>query len=163
SLPMSRFNTTRPATVTTSSVWVSAARSGCSARTAPDHVGSATSSTSASVIANARRGPNRSRLSRRAASTSASRPVGRPVGSSGIDVLLVDEPEAFEGEPGLEAVDGTAVRDHDGSQAAGRDHRGAGRAEIHADALHDPVDLARGAVDQAGLYRLDGRAADRRP
>ena len=97
SLPMSRLRTTRPATVTTSSVTVSAPRAACAARTAPVRSGVSTPSTSVRVIANAA-APSRSRLARRAASTSASRPVVSPVGigvsSSVIDVLLIDEAQA---------------------------------------------------------------------
>src|SRR4051794_783047 len=69
------------------------------------------------------------------------------------DVLLVDEAEAVEREPGLAALDVLRQRRDQPGQPAGRDDRAL--AELVLDALAQAIDLRGEAVDGARLDALD--------
>src|SRR5262249_32604135 len=58
-----------------------------------------------------------------------------------------DEPEALEGEPGVDTLDRARVRGDQLGEAARRDGRRV-RTELAADPLDDRVHLAREAVDE---------------
>ena len=77
-------------------------------------------------------------------------------------VLLVDQAEAREGQPGVAGRDGRAVVDDGlGVRPGGDDGDVVGiGAEGLDDAGDEPVDEAGEAVDDAGLQRLDGVLAD---
>src|SRR5687767_11126583 len=157
SFPMSRFRTTRPATVTVSSALWSGGRSPYRSRRSAVAAGSSTPSASSSVSANAR-SPSRSSDARRALRTSSSREGPLVSAGSVIHVLLVDQSQTFEGQERLVVIDRAAVRDDHRRQPAGRDRGGA--TELAPDPVDDPVDLARRAEHEPGLDRLDRVLAD---
>src|SRR5207342_1693827 len=96
--------------------------------------------------------PRRSRVSPspRAASNHESAWQARRVVASGVTVALPDEPEAFEREERVDALQSPSVRDDQVGQAARR-YRRRLDAELPADRLHDPVYLPGEAVDEPGL------------
>src|SRR5688572_13994298 len=77
-------------------------------------------------------------------------------------VLVVDEPQTMQRQPGFVHVDYRARVDDDGRQPARRDDPGVATELLHH-AFDDAVDLPGEAVDDARLQRLHGALADDRP
>src|SRR5215210_8676132 len=70
-----------------------------------------------------------------------------------------DDPQPFQGQVRIDAVERPRVRRDQVGEPTGRDGLRVG-AELLPDPSHDPVDLAGEAVDEAGLEAADRRLAD---
>src|SRR5882762_7904127 len=69
-----------------------------------------------------------------------------------LDVAVVDEAEAFEGEPGLVVLDGARQRHDEDGQTAGGDH--GALAQLGLEAVHHRVNLPAEPVGGARLDRF---------